>query len=221
MKNKISQMKIKVPTSWEDVTLKTFDELIEISNNENFTDVEREIRITAALLGVDIPTLMGISSTDYYDITSKLNFLNETPKKIMPADKITLNGKQYKVDLYPAHWSAAQFLDFKIINQQEIMDKKTARMIACFMYPIDSQYNDGSYDNDEVVNEINDYLSVRMALGMCDFFMLQYQAYAESILLYSKRKAQKSKVLSKEQKKELLKSLDSGLNIIKHSGRQG
>jgi len=211
-------MNITIPTSWKDISLGTFDKLIEISNNADLTDVEREIRITAALLKIDVATLMGIESADYFTITNKLTFLNETPKKIMPADKITLNGKQYKVDMYPNHWAAGQFLDYKVIAQRDDLDKKTARMIACFVYPIDSQYNDGSYDPDEIVDTINDYMSVEEATGLINFFMLQWQASATALLEYSKRKVKRSRVLTKDQKKELLKNLAQGQNIIKYSG---
>lgn len=210
-------MQITVPSKWEDVTVKQFDELLAASQDKDLTIAEREIKIISILTGLSIQDVLNLDAPSFQSISNKLNFLNTKPSKVMPKDKITLNEKEYHVDLYPKNFTAGQFLDYKYIAGEEI-DKKTARLIACFLYPVGAHYNDGSYDVEDVVNTINEYMSVVEVTGYTNFFMIQYMAYANSLLEYSKRKMKKLKGISEQEKKELLKNLNKGKALINSFG---
>lgn len=210
-------MQITVPTKWEEVTVRQFDELLAASHDKDLTIAEREVKIISILTGISINEVRSLDAPSFQTISDKLNFLNTKPPKVMPKDKITLNGKDYHVDLYPKNFSAGQFLDYKVLAGEEI-DKKTARLIACFLYPVGAQYNDGSYDVEEVVNTINEHMSVVEVTGYTNFFMIQYAAYANSLLEYSKRQVKRSRGMSKQEKQEALKTLDSAKASINNSG---
>lgn len=213
-------MEIKVPTNWNEVTLKKFDKILELSKNADLTPVEREIRIVAALTDTEISVIQNLDAPTFQMITEKLVFLNNKPEKKVPVDSFVLNGKDYHADLAPRSWTAGQFLDYKVLAGTEI-DKKAARLIACFVYPEGAAYNDGSYDVEDVVNDINDYMSVVEVTGFTDFFMLQYTAFAKAILAYLKRKVKKWKGTSAQEKSEIIKNLSRSEDLISNIGMLG
>lgn len=208
---------INVPTKWSEVTLKQFDELVEISNNKDYTIAEREIRLIAVLTGLEISEVKTLDAPSFQLISNSLSFLNTTPEKVMPKAEFELNGKKYHADLYPNLFTAGQFLDYKVIATGDF-DKKSARMIACFVYPTGVKYNDGSYDVEDVVNDINEFMTVVEVTGYTNFFMLQYKAYASSLLEYLKRKTKRLKGMSEQERNEVMKSLEKGKALINSSG---
>lgn len=213
-------MNIEVPTSWNEVTLKQFDKILEISNNKDLTIAEREIRLIATLTNTDISVIQYLDAPSFQNISNKLSFLNTKPEKRVPVDSFVLNGKDYHADLTPVNWTAGQFLDYKVLAGEDI-DKKAARLIACFVYPEGAAYNDGSYDVEDVVNDINEYMTVSEVTGFTDFFMLQYTAYAKALLAYSERKIKRSKAISKQDKKKILEQMSKSKDLIKSFGMLG
>ena len=213
-------MNIEVPTSWNEVTLKQFDKILEISNNKDLTIAEREIRLIATLTNTEISVIQNLDAPSFQNISNKLSFLNTKPEKRVPVDSFVLNGKDYHADLAPVNWTAGQFLDYKVLAGEDI-DKKAARLIACFVYPEGAAYNDGSYDVEDVVNDINEYMTVSEVTGFTDFFMLQYVAYAKALLAYSERKIKRSKAISKQDKKKILEQMNKSKDLIKSFGMLG
>ena len=213
-------MNIEVPTSWNEVTLKQFDKILEISNNKDLTIAEREIRLIATLTNTDISVIQYLDAPSFQNISNKLSFLNTKPEKRVPVDSFVLNGKDYHADLTPVNWTAGQFLDYKVLAGEDI-DKKAARLIACFVYPEGAAYNDGSYDVEDVVNDINEYMTVSEVTGFTDFFMLQYVAYAKALLAYSERKIKRSKAISKQDKKKILEQMSKSKDLISAIGMLG
>ena len=213
-------MNIEVPTSWNEVTLKQFDKILEISNNKDLTIAEREIRLIATLTNTDISVIQYLDAPSFQNISNNLSFLNTKPEKKVPVDSFVLNGKDYHADLTPVNWTAGQFLDYKVLAGEDI-DKKAARLIACFVYPEAAAYNDGSYDVEDVVNDINEYMTVSEVTGFTDFFMLQYTAYAKALLAYSERKIKRSKAISKQDKKKILEQMNKSKDLIKSFGMLG
>ena len=213
-------MNIEVPTSWNEVKLKQFDKILEIRNNKDLTIAEREIRLIATLTNTDISVIQYLDAPSFQNISNKLSFLNTKPEKKVPVDSFVLNGKDYHADLTPVNWTAGQFLDYKVLAGEDI-DKKAARLIACFVYPEGAAYNDGSYDVEDVVNDINEYMTVSEVTGFTDFFMLQYTAYAKALLAYSERKIKRSKAISKQDKKKILEQMNKSKDLIKSFGMLG
>ena len=213
-------MKINVPTNWSEVTLEQFDKIIEISNNKDLTTAEREIRLVAVLTKMSVTEVESLDAPTFQMITDKLIFLNTKPDKVIPVESFVINGKDYHADIAPRSWTAGQFLDYKVLAGEDI-DKKAARLLACFIYPEGAAYNDGSYDVEDVVNDINEYMTVSEVTGFTDFFMLQYAAYARALLAYSERKIKRLKGISKQDKKKLLEQMRKQRDLIKNFGMLG
>lgn len=213
----MEEKRIQVPTGWNDVKLIQFDKLLEISQDKDLTITEREIKLIAVLTGLSYNEVENLDAPSFQAISNSLGFLNTKPVKVQPVAEFELNGKKYHADLYPKNFNAGQFLDYKVIAGDEY-DKKSARLLACFIYPEGAKYNDGSYDVEDVVNDINEHMSVSEVTGFADFFMLQYKAYSVSLLEYSRRQIKKSKEISEQDKKEILKKMEQGKALINSFG---
>ena len=211
-------MNIKVPSQWSEISLKQFEELVDISNDAELTDVERETYIISSLCNLSYNDVMNLDIESYGKILKALEFMNAPVEKKMPDNHVTLNGNEYIIELVPKNFTAAQFLDFKVIANKPELDKHTARMCACFIIPKGHKYNDG-YDNELVVNDIYEYMSIEHVLAVTNFFFLQYKACAESLIRYSARQMKKSKLMSKTEKKKLSNELATARRLIQHIGQ--
>ena len=208
---------ISVPTSWSEISLETMDKIAEISNNNNYTDEQRETEFIKLLTGLTDTDIDNMNIVDYQKILGSLKFLNQPISKVLPSSSIVLNNKTYNVLLYPSRMTAAQFLDYKTIMASD-MKHKTARLIACFVVPEGSTYADESYNPDDVVNDIYKYMSIEYAYGLTFFFESQYKAFATGILAYSIREIKKDKELPQEMKNQVLKKLEEVKAIMKNGG---
>lgn len=208
---------INVPTSWSEISLEVMDKIAEISNNNSYTDEQRETDIIKLLTGITDDEIDNMNIVDYQKILNSLKFLNQPISKVLPKDSITLNNKTYSVLLYPSRMTAAQFLDYKTIMASD-MNHKTARLIACFVVPEGSKYADDSYNPDDVVNDIYKYMSIEYAYGLTFFFESQYKAFATGILAYSIQEIKKDKEMPQEMKSQVLKKLQEVKAIMKNGG---
>ena len=208
---------INVPTSWSEISLETMDKIAEISNNNSYTDEQRETDIIKLLTGITDDEIDNMNIVDYQKILNSLKFLNQPISKVLPKDSITLNNKTYNVLLYPSRMTAAQFLDYKTIMASD-MNHKTARLISCFVVPKGAKYADDSYNPDDVVNDIYKYMSIEYAYGLTFFFESQYKAFATGILAYSIQEIKKDKEMPQEMKSQVLKKLQEVKAIMKNGG---
>ena len=208
---------INVPTSWSEISLEVMDKIAEISNNNSYTDEQRETDIIKLLTGITDDEIDNMNIVDYQKILNSLKFLNQPISKVLPKDSITLNNKTYSVLLYPSRMTAAQFLDYKTIMASD-MNHKTARLIACFVVPKGAKYADDSYNPDDVVNDIYKYMSIEYAYGLTFFFVIQYRAFATGILAYSSQEIKKDKEMPQEMKSQVLKKLQEVKAIMKNGG---
>ena len=208
---------INVPTSWSEISLETMDKIAEISNNNSYTDEQRETDIIKLLTGITDDEIDNMNIVDYQKILNSLKFLNQPISKVLPKDSIELNNKTYSVLLYPSRMTAAQFLDYKTIMVSD-MNHKTARLISCFVVPKGAKYADDSYNPDDVVNDIYKYMSIEYAYGLTFFFESQYKAFATGILAYSIQEIKKDKEMPQEMKSQVLKKLQEVKAIMKNGG---
>ncbi len=208
---------ISIPTSWDDIKLKTFEELVEASNDKTLDMIDRELLIVSILTGLSVRDVSALDMKSYNTITSKIHFLTEPVPKYMPKDSILINGTRYHVDLHPGNIIAQQFLDYKLLIQSK-QTKLTARLCACFMYPEGHEYNDG-YDIDKVVDDIWYNLAVPEVTALTSFFMEQYRALSIALVQYSIMTIRHTRVRREQraQKKQILKAL----KLLKASIRDG
>lgn len=208
----MKEYNISVPSSWDEITLEMFDGIALAEGNP----YDKTIEILNVLTGIpenelkNMPAIVLESS----GINEKLSFLAKEPRKKMPQEKITLNGSNFIVNLYPAKWTAAQYLDYNSVLASGER-KKLARIIACFTVPEGKKYGE-DYDFDKVVDTIYEFMPVTLAMGYAGFFQLQLTSFVKALSAYSERKKKKltrrqvSRLYKKSQKEA---STQSGIPL--------
>lgn len=180
----MKQLELNIPESWDEITLEMFDEISNLEGNP----YDNTVKILEAITGTDAAELKKIPAIylESSGINQKLMFLTKEPKKRIPNENLTLNGKEYKVCLYPAKWTAAQYLDYTAVLQGGAQ-KKMAKLIACFTIPSGKKYGE-DYDFDKVVDEIYHNMPITVALGYAGFFQLQLSSFAKALTAYSMKR---------------------------------
>jgi hypothetical protein len=197
----MKELNFTMPSSWDEVTLEMFDVIT--SNEENpYEKIQDILEILTGLPKSEIKELPA-TVLESAEINKKLSFMTKEPRKRMPVEKLTLNGKRYEMSLYPAKWTAAQYLDYNAVLGGG-PQKKMARLIACFCVPEGKKYGEG-YDFDKLVDEIYEHMPVTVAMGYASFFQLQLTSYAKALSAYTEKKKKKStrKLASRLKKKSL------------------
>lgn len=211
---------VKVPTSWDDITLKTFYDILDISNDSTIDIYTRECKIISAVTGESLFTIQHLDLQSYTALSSKLKFLSTPVPQRMPEDTVTLNSTTYIVDKFVKDITAQQYLDYKVRGNDKSVSKAqlTAGLISCFLHPKGSAYNDGTYDIDKVIDDIMNFMTVPEVTALSTFFMIQYKALSKALVQYSIRLIKKSKEIPKQDKKKILEMMSKLEHSTQHGG---
>lgn len=211
---------IKVPTSWDDITLKTFYDILDISNDSTIDIYTRECKIISAVTDESLFTIQHLDLQSYTALSSKLKFLSTPVPQRMPEDTVTLNSTTYIVDKFVKDITAQQYLDYKVRGTDKSVSKAqlTAGLISCFLHPKGSAYNDGTYDIDKVIDDIMNFMTVPEVTALSTFFMIQYKALSKALIQYSVRMVKKSKEIQKQDKKKILEMMSKLEHSTQHGG---
>lgn len=181
----MKEIQLSIPSSWKEITVAQFSELATVSTENPYENTVRILSILSDTPEEEIRKLSALA-LENAGMSEKLSFLAKAPVPDIPCEKIRLGGKYYKVCLYPAKWTAGQYLDYtSVLQLPEI--KKIPKLIACFTVPEGMEYGKG-YEFDEVVDAINDNMPITQALGFTDFFALQLKSFAKALTDFSARK---------------------------------
>lgn len=214
----MEKRKIKMPACWDDITVGVYEELCKISNDKTISDYKREVKIIALLSGLSEADINGLEINEFKKLSDGCAFMMNKIEPRMPIEKIKLNGVTYNISLYPLKLKAGQFLDYKSLMANADIDKRMARLLACFFVPEGHKYADDKYDVDTVVNDINEHLSIVEGVTLSNFFTLQFKAFAEAFLHYSEMEIKKSKLIQKPVKKSILTKMKELKDTLIHIG---
>lgn len=209
----MNKIDIKIPTSWQDVNIRKFEKLTKIDKENPNADFE----MISILCDLDLDVVEHLNVKDYGMILNKLAWTAIPPAKHKPSKQLLVNERVINITLSHEEMTAAQFLDYKTILSTEDIDRKTARLCACFMIPDGHTYNDG-YNANEWIDFLNENISVVEVQSYTDFFMLVFNSFATAFLTYSIKEAKKMKNLTQEEKKKLITPLEQTLHLIKSGG---
>lgn len=203
-------MKINIINDWSQVTLRQYNDLIDIQKNEEYEDlIDKGAAMLDILYGIDS---MNIPFTDYQLLISRLNKLFETEVKTNRTKAAYKVGdREYWLLSNPAEYTTAQYVDFSNYNK----DNDVVGMLSCVIIPKGHLYMDG-YDVEQVKDDIGE-LSICDALGVRDFFVKWSALSINHSLRFLTRRMMKNKKLTKEQKEQMkdsLKQLKQQMNTV-------
>lgn len=197
---------------WKDITIAKHKAIVKAY--ENHTDqFELALALVCAAYGKDEHWLDGLKVSEANDYIKTLAFIGEEPKPSVAKRNYLLGGRRYRLTMNPQEMTTAQYIDF-----QQLADKsgeQPAEFLSVLLIPKGHKYGDG-YDITQVVDDIEQWLSVEDAMGLTAFFftLLQWSMKRSTRLLKRlKRKAEREGLMTPEQLQvltEVLEQFESG-----------
>lgn len=146
MKEKEIDFEINFPLSWDEITLKQYQDIETLyDKNENATMID--------ILGVisdKTPKELKTLPFDVFEetIMPQLTFLNEKPEEKEPTNKIVIKGETYFVN-FMEKMKTGEFIDSQMVLQN---DKHNYAMLLAILCRKQGEI----YDDDFIANVLND-----------------------------------------------------------------
>ena len=170
--------KINIPTKWEDITLKQFQELMKIYEQED-KDI---LDILALFSGRDKKELKQMPKEFIDTMLVHLQFMNTT-LEVEPNSSIEINGETYKIN-YTEKLKFGEFVDVEGLIKDDKYNYAALLGILC-------RKDKEIYDDDFIADKLDDRikmfeeLSIDKALQLINFFLklkLRSIAYTQKSL---------------------------------------
>lgn len=170
--------KINIPTKWEDITLKQFQELMKIYEQED-KDI---LDILALFSGKDKSELKQMPKEFIDTMLVHLQFMNTT-LEVEPKSSIEINGETYKIN-YTEKLKFGEFVDVEGLIKDDKYNYAALLGILCRK---DKEIYDDAFIADKLDDRIKMFeeLSIEQALQLINFFLklkLRSIAYTQKSL---------------------------------------
>lgn len=160
-------------TSWKQVSIADYNELVEICSDTTTDENTKTIKVLAVLCNEDEDTIWNLPLPKVADLTSKIGWLNNFK---FPKGKIINNlhfeGWDLKVNTDLQQMTVAQYVDFQTYYAKGVDDGNMANILSTFIIPKGKKYGE-DYDVREVIRLINNHLSISDAEAILFFFTLR------------------------------------------------
>lgn len=166
--------KITVPTKWDDITLKQFQELMKIYNQED-KDI---LDILSLFTQKSKKELRQMPSEFIETMLVHLQFMN-TKLEVEPSSQIDIDGKIYRIN-YTEKLKFGEFVDVETLIKE---DKYNWAGILAMLCRLEGEV----YDDDFIANKLDgrikmyEELPINKALQLINFFLklkLRYITYS-------------------------------------------
>ena len=185
--------KITIPTKWSEVTLKQFQELMKIYNQED-KDI---LDILSLFTQKSKKELRQMPSEFIETMLANLQFMN-TKLEVEPSSQIDIDGKIYRIN-YTEKLKFGEFVDVETLIKE---DKYNWAAMLAMLCRLEGEI----YDDDFIANQLDarikmyESLPIDRALQLVNFFLklkLRYITYSlKSLTLKEAREAAESLVQS-------------------------
>lgn len=189
-------MRISVPTSWEGVTLRQFQQItqqlkesserlktLKGSARDKF-EYESECVLISTLTGADIDDIMSMSRSAHNHIMNQLGFISQ-PIQGKPVKTVKVNGRRYRFELNAKNINGGQWISLMHFMQDENkVDENLHNLLACFAMRV--KWFRAKYDgkkHEEVAKDMLD-LPVSTVKPITDFFLQDWLRYAKRTAVF-------------------------------------
>ena len=179
--NKIDFGEITVPSSWNDITLKKYQEIEafydESQDNFNVMDVLH------IMIDKDIDYINSLPAEFLDIILDKLSFLTEKPDFGEPTNKITIDGELYTVH-FENQLKVGEYIAADTILKN---DKHNYAALLAILCRKDGELYDSKFENEVIEERIKlfEKQPVLKVMGLIQFFFLLSNLSSATTLLYS------------------------------------
>lgn len=179
--NKIDFGEITVPSSWNEITLKKYQEIEafydESQDNFNVMDVLH------IMIDKDIDYINSLPAEFLDIILDKLSFLTEKPDFGEPTNKITINNEIYTVH-FENQLKVGEYIAADTILKN---DKHNYAALLAILCRKDGEIYDSKFENEVIEDRIKlfEKQPVLKVMGLIQFFFLLSNLSSATTLLYS------------------------------------
>jgi hypothetical protein len=201
-------MKITVPTSWADVTVKQFIELSEVPKL-GFDDMDSKLKILSILTGVDDEYFLNIKTSDLKVLIAKTNFVHTNPANLHIRQKVMINGRRYRINYLPSELLAGEYIDMtNLTKDKDKINENLPKICAIYLKPVnvfgfkkrkcykkvDSKLVQTLESREWTEKYIPDQLTMDIVFPMSAFFLKLWEGLTKATLLYSEREITKQRM---------------------------
>lgn len=201
-------MELKKKTSWRDVTINEYFDLVERLSDESLKEYEKIVIKIAFINNLDEESVWAMNINEFRKLQIESLWLDEfNIKTDIKFKNITIGNNKYIIDTNLQNFSVSQYIDFQSFYPKYKKDKKViGNILACFIIPAGKQYADG-YDIQDLVRQINESIDIMTAQEILFFFLKQYLISMRAIANYFNWQMKKSmkKMKDKQKAAELMR----------------
>ena len=171
---------------WEDITINDYKEIVNITQKELDSDLEKSISILAILCECTEDDLYSLNASKLYKLLSEIEWVKQ-PYKFnhnWNSKHITINGIKYDVVTDINKFTVAQYADLQIYWDKRDDIDYMAKLLTLFIIPNGKTYNT-DYDIVQLANIIEDNVSINDFNSICFFFLFFCLILIKASLLYS------------------------------------
>lgn len=154
--------------SWSELPVAKLQEIRSVSINIEDEDT-KVLTIAGILADKTYREMLELPLNETTELIRNTSFLYTEPKPKKISSVYRLNGTEYRIMKNMNDITTAQFIDYQAIAKES--GERMAEFLSIFFIPVGCKYNDGNYDREKVVDDINYYLSAEEALGISAFFI--------------------------------------------------
>lgn len=210
---KLEEKKYDLPTSFEELILGKYQEIVEI--NKELPFLEKYVKILNILTGIDEEKIKEIDIKQLNVISNAISYIFKEEQKGL-IDRFKLDGTKYGFNNHLTSIKFGEFIDLEEFSKSDEVNKNLHILMAILYRPIkrfkkrtifsylkkekDDKYEIEDYNSDEVMERaklFKEKLSMDKVLGTMVFFSLLRLTIIQRTAGYSERKM----------KKELLKMM--------------
>lgn len=220
MKQSMIDLKVKMKTSWDEITVSEIQQLSKLSldiNDDN--GAETLIKMLSIVSDKTYDELMDMDISHIKMIAPLLNFLNDVPEvKSMPKSSYVINGTTYKPQLEVAKLKAGQWIDIVYWDRKKDKAEHLHEFLAYIMTPNGEEYSEDTFN--KAIKDMPD-MPIIAAREVSNFFLLNYQSLLKGIdnYLVSNMKTAKKKAPTKKILKEMEDMIAKYTDSTNQTGR--
>lgn len=206
-------MELKYNT-WDEINIRTYKKLMELSNDVEDV-IDTEIGIISILCDCSEDDILNLQIPEYQKLRNQAQWIMKKPDVKPYAPKSIKLNREYDVYYDVSKLTTAQYIDFQSYLKQNDMDKYLTHILSVFIVPKGKEY--GEVPMEEVLDDLESNISIKMALSMCFFFITEYLTLMKLTLncLESRMKKTKNQELQKKLKEIHLLINGDGLITLK------
>lgn len=196
--------------NWDEINIRLYKKLYELSSNVEDV-IDAEIEIISILCDCSEEDILNLPIPEYQRLRGECQWIANKPDvKAFAPKTIKLGNKEYDVYYDASKLTTAQYIDFQNYLKAGDIEKYLTHILSVFIVPKGKIYGDVPVE--EVMEILEDNISIKMALSMCFFFIVEYLSTINLTVYYLEKRMKKNKVMNQELQTQFnkLRSLING-----------